>query len=711
MLNEFAFGTQYLRGASPRQEDWERDLKLIAESGFNIIRVWLVWGVLEVQEGVINFDYIEKILSLAEKQNLRVIFLFHLHGAPEWMIRKYPQYRYVDRNGNSFEPSARANTPSGGWPGLCPDHKEVQEMEERFIKEVVSYIGDRAYAYEPINEPHQWVDVAAPQVMEYCYCEASREKFRQWLQQKYGSLDALGEAWGRYFDSWESVRPATWLFGYNDRLDFRRFTVEQVAALVRRRTEAIRKYTARPVIAHAWGGGSTCCTQLSTMAFDDWRNADEVEMWGCSGFPCSVEMTPRLSQSMDATRSAANGKVFWQSELGVGSIGTGLVFNPPASPELLASWCWDSIFRGAKGVLFWQFREELFGNESGHYGLVGRAGTATKRLEATSQVAKCVAQYEKEFMAAEVPAAQVGLLFSTDANLLNGIIQNDNFFCHQAISGYYEAFHKASIPVDILHCDRISAEELQKYNFIVAPGILSLDQKQGDLLAGYVRNGGNLLLDPLTGSWDEHGTLADTLPGAGLADLAGVSGEELHEEQNGVLQLVFNGKRYCLPRKYTFARWQSSPETEIPVQDADGNGFIWRKCAGKGTVWLSGMALGNLNSSGQTIGDDFRSEAGENLAGNTASLIEDIASACGVAPEFQADVPFHVSALTLPDGGEFLLIINLSNETATGKIRCISRKNMEYKGIYGSADIRFSADGGAAFTLPACSSCVLRKVD
>ena len=38
MLNEFAFGTQYLRGASPRQEDWERDLKLIAESGFNIIR-------------------------------------------------------------------------------------------------------------------------------------------------------------------------------------------------------------------------------------------------------------------------------------------------------------------------------------------------------------------------------------------------------------------------------------------------------------------------------------------------------------------------------------------------------------------------------------------------------------------------------------------------------------------------------------------------
>ena len=42
-MKDFVFGTQYLRGASPREENWERDLDAIARAGFNTIRVWLVW--------------------------------------------------------------------------------------------------------------------------------------------------------------------------------------------------------------------------------------------------------------------------------------------------------------------------------------------------------------------------------------------------------------------------------------------------------------------------------------------------------------------------------------------------------------------------------------------------------------------------------------------------------------------------------------------
>ena len=708
-MNNFAFGTQYLRGASPRQECWEKDLKLIAASGFNTIRVWLVWGVVEVREGVIDYDYIERILSLAEQQKLRVIFLFHLHGAPEWLIRKYPQYRYVDREGNAFEPSARANTPSGGWPGLCPDHKEVQELEERFIREVVTYIGDRAFAYEPINEPHQWVDIAAPQPKEYCFCEATRELFRQWLKRKYGTLEALGNAWGRYFDSWESVRPATWAFGYGDRLDFRRFTAEQVALLVRRRANAIRKYTSRPVIAHAWGGGSSCCGQLETMAFDDWQNAAEVDLWGCSGFPSKVEMTPRLAQSMDATRSAAAGKTFWQAELGVGSIASGLVFAPPASPELLATWCWESIFHGAKGVLFWQFREEFFGNESGHFGMVSRDGSPTKRLEATSGVARCVKQYEADFMSSKVPAAQAALIFSPDAYMLNGIMQNDNSFCSQAISGYYEAFYQAGIPLDILHCGRLSAEELKKYKLIVVPGIITLGSKEGGLLADYVRGGGNLLLDPLTGSWDEHAVLSETLPGAGLAALAGVAGSELTEVNGGAFNLQWGKKQYKLPRKYAFARWEKSAQTETPILDADGNAYFYRTNAGAGRIWLSGIALGNLNSSGLTIGDDFRDEDGTSLSGTSAELILDLAAECGVESEFSFEGKMHAMTLVLPDGGEFLLVSNLSNEAVTAKISSPKRAGQSYKGISGTDDVVFSAEGEAVFTLKACASALLKK--
>ena len=41
-----------------------------------------------------------------------------------------------------------------------------------------------------------------------CYCEGTKRKLREWLQARYGSLQALGKAWGRYsFETWEDVNP------------------------------------------------------------------------------------------------------------------------------------------------------------------------------------------------------------------------------------------------------------------------------------------------------------------------------------------------------------------------------------------------------------------------------------------------------------------------------------------------------------------------
>ena len=64
-----------------------------------------------------------------------------------------------------------------------------------------------------------------------CYCEACAVGFRAWLQQRYGDLDALNDAWGtsfwsqRYHD-WEHIAPPrrTPTFGNPGQLlDYRRY--------------------------------------------------------------------------------------------------------------------------------------------------------------------------------------------------------------------------------------------------------------------------------------------------------------------------------------------------------------------------------------------------------------------------------------------------------------------------------------------------------
>ena len=88
----FVFGTQYLRGASPERDQWERDLYNIKESGFNTIRAWLVWNAIERAEGEIDYDYISTFLDTAKRNELDVGLLFHMHACPAWAVKKYSKY-------------------------------------------------------------------------------------------------------------------------------------------------------------------------------------------------------------------------------------------------------------------------------------------------------------------------------------------------------------------------------------------------------------------------------------------------------------------------------------------------------------------------------------------------------------------------------------------------------------------------------------------
>jgi len=55
----FPFGSQYLRGMTPPRGDWAVDMRNMRAAGFNTIRAWLVWGVLEPRPGEVDFDYLD----------------------------------------------------------------------------------------------------------------------------------------------------------------------------------------------------------------------------------------------------------------------------------------------------------------------------------------------------------------------------------------------------------------------------------------------------------------------------------------------------------------------------------------------------------------------------------------------------------------------------------------------------------------------------
>lgn len=706
----FPFGSQYLRGLTPARDDWARDMANMRAAGFNTIRAWLVWGVVEPKPGEIDTDYLDGFLNLAAEHELQVGMLLHLHGCPEWAIRQYPQHWYVDIHGRPFESSQRANTPSGGWPGLCPDWPEVQELEARFIRGVVQHVGEHpALAFwEPINEPHQWVDMAENPPGSFCYCPASREAFRRWLQQRYGSLEGVGEAWGRRLSDWADVRPPTWLFGFSDWVDFRTFTAESIAGLVARRSAVIREHSSAPVIAHAWGGGCVTCQQLGAMAFDDWKNAAPVDKWGYSAFPSQPEQVLMVGLGTDATRGAAQGKEFWQSELGAGDYGQGFGRNGRIRPEVEALFCWESLRHGAQGLLFWQYRKEAHGSEIGAFGLTDYAGGETELLRAVSQIGRVLNDHAPLFRSAQVQPAEVALLFSYRTTMADWAQHRHCNLSVDALSGYYRIFWDANLPVDILHEEFLDAATLDRYRLVVLPDPAALAEEARKPLADYVARGGTLLSDPYLCGFNADLSLPKEVPGGGFAEVFGGTEIDVVQARNRTLELDHAAGRLKLSGSHFQAWWQPAPGAEVLATYPDGRPALLSNRWGQGRAILSGVNLGLCCSPKQGVGDDFTREGHGQRVADAAWLVLELAREAGVSPAITTPPDVRASLLAAPDGQRLLIALNLADAPRAGEIGLPAGEWSCAYDLLSGSNLGFCPSGGLELGFGPYESKVLR---
>lgn len=213
------FGVYYYPEHWPEGQ-WERDIKRVAELGFDFIHyAEFAWARLEPEDGRFDFAWLDRAVDLADQSGLKVVMCTPSPCIPAWLATKHPEVLAMDRDGR------RLHHDGGRLNGSL-----ANPIYRQYVARIAGRMAER-YGNDPRiigwqigNEPHIQC--------EEDYSPSAQAEFVAWLRKKYGTIEEVNAAWGAAF----------WRYTLNDfsqikmpganphaRLDFKTYTSEEIA--------------------------------------------------------------------------------------------------------------------------------------------------------------------------------------------------------------------------------------------------------------------------------------------------------------------------------------------------------------------------------------------------------------------------------------------------------------------------------------------------
>ncbi len=550
----------------PGEEDTEQAIdhifKTLADHHMPLARVSLVWNYMEQTPGHWDFTLFDRVFRSAEKHGVRI-------AATLW-------------------PAAKVY-----WLSGMPDTAEHMKEGERYLAQVVSrYKNSPALdTWILINEPRH-TPTDNPLAMQ---------RFRIWLRQKYGSVDALNRAW--LLDSMVPFRPLYSSFEeveYNSRwfsstlawhipsLDWLAFWRDHLTWYLSWIAEQVRKIDPNhPLHVNPTPIGSNLASH--SLDLPAWRPF--LSSLGFSAYPqrSLLPLFPPgrhalgFSYSMDLAYGAIEPKPAWVTELPAGPLVRGFpqVFTP--TPEDIAQWTWTSIGAGAERVIFWMLNARRKAREMGDTGLLDYQGRPTDRLMATSAIAKTIESHAELFQRARAVESPITIFLSLDS-MAQEVCFQDPYAPVLSALGFYQVLNELGIPArvkEIRDFDwnaRSSAKRLA-----ILPGVSAISPAQARNVEAFVRNGNTVLITGFTGFFDLEARFLP-MKGFPFEDLLGANVRDLRMVERDC-QIELLQPRLTLP-SYRYV-------TEIDNRSAEviGRQKEWvtavRKRTGAGEVlWI-----------------------------------------------------------------------------------------------------------------------------
>lgn len=495
------------------EDIWEEDMRLLKLAHIDIVTLNVFsWASLQPDEDTYSFEKLDKIMDMVRRNGLKVCLATSTAVHPAWMARKHPDVLRTEFYGMKRKFGGRHNS--------CPNSPTYR----KYARALASKLAERYQNYENIVAWH-----ISNEFGGVCYCENCERRFREWLKEKYKTIDEVNRVWDTafwghtFYDFDDIVTPnlLTEHFAPNRTtfqgisLDYRRFNSESILDCYRLEYDAVHAITPDiPITTNLMG-------TYPDLDYQKWAKYMDFISW--DNYPANDTPIEEIALRHDLMRGLKQGKPFALMEQ-TPSVTNWLPYNALKRPGVMRLWSYQAVAHGADTVMFFQMRRSIGACEKYHGAVIDHVGHENTRV--FREIAELGTELEKigSLTLGARTDAKAAIVFDWDNWWSTGYSAGPSInlrYCDEILN-YYKAFHNLNVPVDIIGVE----DDLSQYSLVIAPLLYMVKSGHDEKLRSFVENGGRFLTTFFSGYVDEHDLVTvGGYPGR-LRDILGIWVEE-----------------------------------------------------------------------------------------------------------------------------------------------------------------------------------------
>ena len=498
------------------EEVWDDDVRLMKKAGVNLVSVGIFsWAKIETSEGVYDFDWLDRIIGKLGEAGIAVDLASATASPPMWLTQAHPEVLWKDYRGDVCQPGARQH-----WRPTSP---VFREYALRLCRAMAEHYKDNPYvvAWHVSNEYgcHNRFD----------YSEDAERAFQKWCEERYGTIDAVNDAWGTAFwaqrmNDFTEIVPPRFIGDGNfmnpgKLLDFKRFSSDALKAFYVAERDALAEITPDlPLTTNFMVSASG-----SVLDYDDWGNEVDFVSNDHYFIPGEAHLD-ELAFSASLVDGIARKDPWFLMEHSTSAVNWRPV-NYRKEPGQLVRDSLAHVAMGADAVCYFQWRQSKAGAEKFHSAMVPHTGEDSAVFRDVCELgADLNALADNGLLGTKLAKSRVAVVFDYESEWASEHTATPTQRVHHVDEPlqWFRALADHGVTADVVPV----SSNWDDYEMVVLPSVYLLSEETTRRVRDYVVGGGRLVVTYYTGISDERDHVwLGGYPGS-IRDVVGVRVEE-----------------------------------------------------------------------------------------------------------------------------------------------------------------------------------------